>query len=462
MQRIYQEAERVVVWLGKAPANLHITANCVSLHDQYSVQGTPPLTTLNERSLTLAKEIMRRRWWSRVWIVQEVSLNDQVDVRIGSYKFSWQDLSKFLQSVVSYLEESSSKPSGKYQKILDFIQNVSDFQHRLPNPPNGLLDLAIKFRHRTASNPLDKLYGLQALLQPDNPTIMKPDYKLDYHQLFAQFASAQIYRSQSLAILGLAEICNVTQAFWAVDWQQLTSADWAQFDLFDSMESFATDIAPFWTGDLLPSFIERSRKYSAVGVLSDSCCPGTPARALLDRLGFDKNPIETHATDGGEPHVEIPNSKSSIPWFSIRVTGWIVDKVAEISEVWDFRADLTQVRRTWDRIIGNRFEEHQIRERAAAERCVTADAVPPDSNIACILYRRVFKTAKGRLGLGSAKCRSGNIICVLVGSNVPVVLDEYVYGFHGQAYVNDLMDYQGDIEKDIKDSKVKLEQFTIS
>ena len=78
--------------------------------------------------------------------------------------------------------------------------------------------------------------------------------------------------------------------------------------------------------------------------------------------------------------------------------------------------------------------------------------------------RRFFVTSQGRFGLGPASLRAEDVVCVLLGSDVPVVLQPGIrnqYFFRGQVYVDGLMDYEGNIQEDIANRKICLSDFTI-
>ncbi|KAI1344129.1 hypothetical protein F5Y15DRAFT_410980 [Xylariaceae sp. FL0016] len=90
--------------------------------------------------------------------------------------------------------------------------------------------------------------------------------------------------------------------------------------------------------------------------------------------------------------------------------------------------------------------------------------------------RRLFSLVNGSFGLGPADIQVGDEICGVIGSQVPMVLrrtipyaQEVIERMHyqpnerqreriyvGQAYVRDLMNYEGDPEADIRDGQVKV------
>jgi hypothetical protein len=75
---------------------------------------------------------------------------------------------------------------------------------------------------------------------------------------------------------------------------------------------------------------------------------------------------------------------------------------------------------------------------------------------------RLFLTEKGYIGLAPLGAQKGDIVCVLCGSEVPLLLrrygDEYV--LIGECFVQGLMD--GEIIDEFKKGKISMKTFTIS
>jgi hypothetical protein len=114
MGRIYRSAAEVVVWLGDVPVALD--AGMQRLSDKLAtLSGTAPLSfgekDLNDFDKAIVKMAMiwllTRRWFRRLWVVQESCLARQITFVLGDYDFSPGSLSR----VIRKLEESSPKES---------------------------------------------------------------------------------------------------------------------------------------------------------------------------------------------------------------------------------------------------------------------------------------------------------------------------------------------------------------
>ncbi|KAI9658413.1 MAG: hypothetical protein M1821_002546 [Bathelium mastoideum] len=450
MRSVYTRAQNVTVWLGKAPPNF--SAQEVMRQTAHADADGTSHVSLNLSEKGPINDILSRRWWSRVWIVQEVALNNTVNIRIGEHEFPWQTFSNFLQRI--------GRSSGPNNKILEFIETVSELQKCRSNPSMGLLELAIKLRQRVATKPHDKLFALQGLVQQDDPDKIELDYRIPDRRMFADFAFRRMERTQTLALMSLAESCPVTGCSWSVDWQKMTALDWAQLSPFESMFSLSKSLTLFWTGKLLPSVIEDHRSYSAAGPLSSPCIPGSEALNFLAKVGFTGDPIARPSS----------SKDKRFGWTKLKVIGWIADTISLTSEPNDM-SEFQNEKHIWDswiQVAGGSSDKPEVR------KCVYADVLSQDLVyredtrdlaqeicLACTKNRRLFRTKQGRLGLGPAECERGDRVCILAGSPVPFVLDRFLTQVKGQAYVNDIMDYQGDLEQDIRYGKINLQQFII-
>ena len=84
--------------------------------------------------------------------------------------------------------------------------------------------------------------------------------------------------------------------------------------------------------------------------------------------------------------------------------------------------------------------------------------------VGCCFKRRFFVTKTGRFGLGPARTGWNNRVCVLFRSEVPFILYRYSKKkdwFYGQAYVEEIMDYKGNLQEDLKEGRLKTWEFSL-
>ena len=75
--------------------------------------------------------------------------------------------------------------------------------------------------------------------------------------------------------------------------------------------------------------------------------------------------------------------------------------------------------------------------------------------------RRLFTTIAGRVGLGGNSCRSGDLVCILLGCPTSLILRQNGVTFQliGEAYVHGLMD--GEAMKGVEAGEYSMRDFGI-
>ena len=207
-----------------------------------------------------------------MWIVQEVVLAKNVIVRSGSREVAWDTLAAALRKRQTHVMDG---------KVLDFVEEIRILRTSSGLPDKRLLEYALRFRNRVASDPRDKLLGfcwLRRSTASEIPEILENPYQMSASELFAYFATATILRTKSLAILALAEGRAIrATGGWILDWAKMSSEDWKDHDPLTLDEPSRSEyVSMFWIGDLLPSLSTlRGRKYSAA--------QGQPAMCIEQR-----------------------------------------------------------------------------------------------------------------------------------------------------------------------------------
>jgi hypothetical protein len=81
-------------------------------------------------------------------------------------------------------------------------------------------------------------------------------------------------------------------------------------------------------------------------------------------------------------------------------------------------------------------------------------------DLAC-LNRRFFVTGRGFTGLAPAGARKGDLVCVLLGGNIPFIMRqlETYHQMIGQAYVHGIMAYIDDEMEGVRKKRVEYEDF---
>ena len=512
MGSIYRRAQAVHVWLGKADAQ---SKNAFRLAENVaSIQSSEVDHVRAEISITrpTLQTMMRSRWWSRVWIVQEVTLNDNVFIRWGHCQISW-------ETFVTCLERLSRDPNhGLDSKVIGFVNTVSKLKRSDVDPKNGLLGLALQFRDRVAGRPQDKIIGFRGLLKSKTSDEILRHYGKLTRQFFAQCALYWIKETRNLGIVAIAEN-RATGDSWVLDWVAMTSGEWSEHDplAFSEMDyKTPKDLTiDFWNGDLLPSISAMTgRRYSATQAL-----PAEIDEKLESKISNEMDqPNDSTTTDRRSSATQslLAQNRGEPGLKTLNLRGWQSDVVKDRGKHLNSLLNAVDVFRSWEKLAGGPWIDDMDTNRVRFIRTLLADTrheilpqnwpdlfqqwvikvnsgdsvlksviFPEDRDLEaapssaesrrglhsmeqliamCCYNRCFFGIEQGRYGLGPAKINIGDRVCMLLGSDVPFILMHFggkEYHFEGQAFVEGLMDYQGDLRNDMHTNRLETRTFPI-
>jgi hypothetical protein len=239
------------------------------------------------------------------------------------------------------------------------------------------------------------------------------------------------------------------------------------------------DKSPLWRGGLDDKRwypLQVDGKYSAAGGHKADCTTDLADPAMILVKGFTR---DTVAFVGVEPMMQV------------FTTWWTILEDWETLAFQTSPAPEDEKRRSFDRTIAANIPDGPIpnwREWAPKTRrpWLPKNSTPQEPGehtiqrimIAGCDRRRFFVTENGTFGLGPTTMEVGDKVCVLLGSDVPFILEqvkrsalrrfrnesipvelEVLHKVRGQAYLDGAMVYKGDIKQDIADAKIKLENF---
>ena len=179
MRRIYADCLRVIIYLG-SDIVLRTPGSHPRRHRLHELEaGTVKLQFPNDYSgpadLSL-RELLKRRYFSRLWVIQELVLSQRSVMPVGDVEF-WTD-----PATSDYLV--SALPAGKHwdweETAAPWLQHMSKrtFKSR---DVTSMMRLTSK---ASAGDPRDRLFGLLGLLQDDDMCDIRPDYSLSCQHVF--------------------------------------------------------------------------------------------------------------------------------------------------------------------------------------------------------------------------------------------------------------------------------------
>lgn len=265
MGKIYSRSIRTMVWLGQDSwastygawdivmkiyavfQNQNPTAKVFSdipikNYDEQShlALGLPPCHDVQWKCLA---RLMELRWFSRIWVVQEVVLSEKDPILLhGDYCYAWECLGW----AATWLRRSGYMRLPWIPEPLRNVDTISDLRRtRTRWPLDALMSITqVKFN---ATDQRDKIYALLGLatMIPDE---LKPDYTIRTAILYRNAARLLLGKGSSLAILTRARcledtktrgerLYNLQLPSWCPDWSDFrtynqgisTSLSWIEY-----------------------------------------------------------------------------------------------------------------------------------------------------------------------------------------------------------------------------------------
>ena len=288
MASIYNNAQRVLVWLGQGDDD---SERALGFVHRINNLGEFERLIEDEKSVkdwNALLEVMTRKWFSRRWVIQEIALARQAIVHCGLTSVLWRDLASAINLFASHLEQISrlfqSPPAYEYPPNLlgdikastayELVRQSTSFIRK--SEDGSILECLVPLEHLVSilapyevSVPHDSIYALLSLAEDVGPAFSarpsvapapKPDREGDDQSLMAEQPeplSAVGLERAKLAVLALqkkheeALHVDYTKSFLEV------SKDFLNFVIrrSHSLDIICRPWAPVTPGTSLPSWI---------------------------------------------------------------------------------------------------------------------------------------------------------------------------------------------------------------
>ncbi|KAI0107914.1 HET-domain-containing protein [Hypoxylon sp. NC0597] len=253
MTTIYFNAGNVVVWLGKDDSDAHeahallseyipalkeialdliagnpdigIRAGMINLYDDAKLHEKYRLTPKSMDSWKALVRFLSRRWFSRIWIVQEMVFNRSHMICCGPLRFNWGDLDTFVSLVFGAqwhglnfhgLERETIKIAAVFTFHREIRMSATEYSNsdprfRLLTNEEKLYDFAQSYLLSSAfleaTDPRDRVFALSAFVNAYaamldvKPIWLKADYSLQVTEVMLRTAQILLWKTRSLDML---------------------------------------------------------------------------------------------------------------------------------------------------------------------------------------------------------------------------------------------------------------------
>ncbi|KAG4421912.1 hypothetical protein IFR04_005024 [Cadophora malorum] len=489
MRQIYVQAVSVIAWLGPAENDSDTALHWIQQYGSRSLDlgiGTKPELRLrsllevleadgkgcvdarlhkfakdlrddlsstnleNANIVTALYRLFKRPFWSRVWVIQELSSASRLTFMCGNTTVKDDHLNhaaRLLRNFgqYQYLQRLHDLPAPHAPEIsvnsIDTRDSIILIKSRRAAEPSPLIYLMRSFRHFHATDPRDKLFALLGIAKDTEALGLHPDYRKSCQEVYSDFARALI-RHGYLEILSLCELPKKIDGLpsWVHDW----SAKGYRAPL--QQRSLNRRARPI-TSMLEPKF-SASRTYQTTNLEDQHITSWRmPLSLCATFLGEVQQVGMSWERDGyGQWLHDLQRLSSLIPDTSITSGG-------AARAVWRTAVADQEVRRG----IGKpRLSEEKVRfvheslkdidvNLLDAQRFTCAGLGDYCEQLRVIAQGRRPLLASGiYLGLGPRETEPGDLVFIILGADTPYILrrsgQDQTLQLVGEAYIHGVMD----------------------
>ncbi|KAH6986141.1 heterokaryon incompatibility protein-domain-containing protein [Ilyonectria sp. MPI-CAGE-AT-0026] len=428
LSKMYSLTTRVVVWLGPEENDsavaisllAHVGAQVETTLDGfrltspgadeptwYDIDINLPFTNEEWEAM---EDLVSRPWFTRVWTVQEIVLANRLTIlHAGSAVISW----ALFRRAVECILDKKSIPKGRASLGIARTSIMNGIER-------PLAQVLMRHGDRACLDPHDKIYGMLAMTPPKFLAAIEPSYEQSV---------SDTYKDAFLININIIR----------------------RWELFGCTPNLRTIQAPSWVPDIYPVF---PYSYNSSHQLVSGCSELQYRYEALDKLMVKGIRFDTIKSVGGcAPPSGLGALRTIRSWepddlfsasycgggslfdaYAITLFQYCIRERHPIEEGWPTLAEL------------KRYLRNKIFSTATQPKKVLNFGDYLDH----ILFKRcegrsLLKTAGGSIGLGPPTCQPGDVVCVILGCDRPLIIRPASDGTHhfvSHSFVYDLQDSQ--------------------
>ena len=452
---IFGQAETVFAWLGPAGPHTDIAGGAVvaleeilknlhgSMRSSDAVLQSFGLPVKDDPIWKGLSDILRRPWFVRLWVVQEVALARSVVLCCGSNIISFNEFASLInllkrRRLTQLVEVDGATSAGRYALRI-FRRFIESKKTGRPISP---IDIMQEARSHKASEHVDKVYAVLGLMGPEIRGQIDVDYsalsRREYWRTYLRMGHVLLSETSDLALL-----CETS-----------------------SHERLAE--LPSWCPNFDSHTIGSELSNIGIEFMAGRSCPHTAKSAHVassrDGLriylhGFIVDTVEEAIAYEGD-YESSSRMRVDVGWFDKcwELSKWALgdtasatmafihtlsaEKINNADESWSSR-DYQNCHRSLRKVLVWSKVDQEMQSSCPSEEALE-DARMDDSNIhETCSGRRFITTRKSRIGIGPRSARPGDLICIFQNCKLPLILrpreNDDSFELVGEAYLYGIM-----------------------
>jgi hypothetical protein len=488
MQEIYTSAQRVIVWLGEESKQDSLAFNSLNhlktrlesrgelrslvrlgwIRDKKSgrlFSGGADKSFLSDINYDHLVNLLRRDWFRRTWIIQEVASARHAVVICGREYMRWETFAEVFMTLGDHFLPLSHFGGEDAHHSLENIAAIENARQSRSGPLfMSLFHILVATSFSQCTEQQDKIYAVKGLAKDwTGQPGLETNYKINAETLFKNFAVADSNRNMNLRVLscasGPSSSSNPSLPSWVPDWRNIENThpfvrynDRTKFSASGGMAAeawhshhesvlhvkgkriafiaklgsrptFTKTVAVF---ELNPAKVEEFRQSAEWLKECQELASDVKGGALTSQRWEELwRTLTCNLTGDG-----FPAPKRYSEYFS-RYMEFIDSAPERFNDYLVYSQTSDPGIQLLSEVIPGGYENHSIIE-GSIDRWSSK--------------RRFCTTTNGSLACVPKASREGDLICVLFGGDVPYILRPTGTGFYwviGECYVQGIMHGEG-------------------
>ncbi len=404
MPQIYAKARQVVIHLGDDADGSQLVMEMARNEQWFGGRGLPrgEPPRIQAWELAIVRAFISRRWFTRVWILQEVFEAKEAVILCGKQEVSWKKFAYLFFNYTHIIMGSS------LSVLIPRVMQMDPWSKRRP----PLLAVLQRARHSSATDPRDMIFAVVGLSNASPEACLIPDYSKSVEQVYEETAEYLLRESGLLLLSSVQNRSKIADLpSWVPDWSQ--EPEHAPAAWFDE------------------EVMQWNRKKSAGGapeLANLEIIPAVPTPILKVR-GFRLDTIS---------QVGEKCKRLDFHWKNV-IRSWLAMRSTHVTNLSDKEARklaaeaILPMKGMSEKYLEMMFNDGRFYSPDSQAQQSTEEKVRGH-----VTGRRFLITESGHMGLGTLEAKVGDLVCIFLGGATPFVLRprDNTYELIGECIIN--------------------------
>lgn len=205
MTTIYTSATLVILWLGPAYEESDLAMRALATLSTMSEDSLSKLWFKREGAAL--RRLCERRYWTRLWVLQELALAKSIHVICGARQVRWENLTSFALGVQQPLFRNKAETSYTYKGFMESPGMAMIKQVIGTSAESLLCDQVRAAQHLRCLDPRDKVYGVLGIAKLDPLDSLIADYSITVIALVHRILQQELAVRPASSLLDVRERC---------------------------------------------------------------------------------------------------------------------------------------------------------------------------------------------------------------------------------------------------------------